>query len=86
MKKLQRREDDMILKSPVAVGREGNVFLLAEKQDIARGEKNGAAQTHDLDTGQYSDIQPLQVWFKWGNWEGCSDADYQKAKTSLQRT
>lgn len=67
------------LQNPIAVGREGNAFLLAESADIAKGEKNGDAQVHDLDSATYTDIKPLQVWFKWANYEDCTDAEYRTA-------
>jgi hypothetical protein len=59
----------------VVVGREGNRFLLAD----VGNEPMRPARVHDLDTGQVTDANPLQVWFKWANWEDATDADYQAA-------
>jgi len=73
---------ELKLKRPMVVGKEGNSFLLAESDDIARGEKNGLAQVHDLDTGEYTDTQPLQVWFKWANWEDATEEEYQAARNN----
>lgn len=48
-------------------GREGNRFLLRKSND---------GKVHDLDTDRVTEIRPLQVWFKWANWEPATDADY----------
>lgn len=59
----------------VIVGREGNRFLLADPgHDPMR-----LTRVHDLDIGQITDAKPLQVWFKWANWEDATDGDYQEA-------
>jgi len=74
------------LRNERAVAKEGNRFLLAKKADIDRGEKNGPARVHDLDTGEYTDTQPLQVWFKWANWEDTTEAEYQAALSQFEPT
>lgn len=52
-----------------ARARAGNMFLLV---------KGDRAQIHNID-GQkvrYSEVAPLQVFFKWAEWESCTDDDY----------
>jgi hypothetical protein len=44
--------------------------------------KDGAqGQIHDIDSvpPSWSDVQPLQIFFKWAEWEDCTDDDYQAA-------
>jgi hypothetical protein len=34
---------------------------------------------HDVDADVVSEDKPLQVWFKWAEWENCSHRDYEDA-------
>lgn len=57
--------------SHTAKAREGMRFLLVSGTGV-----NSDAYVHDVATGKKTKPQPLQVWFKWANWEACKDADY----------
>ena len=70
------------LSNPIVVAKEANgaeVFLLAELSDIRSKNLNGPAQVHNLDEDEYSDVQPLQVWFKWINWVEAGEEKYRAA-------
>jgi hypothetical protein len=56
------------IKSPVVVGVQGPVKLIASQTDLNKKELNGPAQTYSPTLG-YSRVQPLQVWYKWGTWD-----------------
>ena len=58
-----------------AVAREGERFLLA----VPGADPHRLARVHDTETGQLTDPQPLQVWFKWAEWEDCTQQDYEAA-------
>lgn len=66
------------LSDPTPVGREGNSFLLAKKSDIAAGNKSGMAQVHHLGDNPpwLTETKPLQVWFKWANWDDTTQQEY----------
>lgn len=68
------------LSNPMVVAKEANgaeMFLLAERRDIRSKNLNGLAQVHNLDTNEFSKVQPLQVWFKWINWVEADEEEYQ---------
>ena len=70
----------MIAKADLrAVAREGERFLLAQAADLDAGNHNGPAVVHDTLTGKTTEPMPLQVWFKWANWEPATDEEYRAA-------
>jgi hypothetical protein len=60
-------------------GCDGNRFLMAERGDDPMRQ----ARVDDLETGQVSPDQPLQVWFKWAEWDEASYEDYLRAKDEI---
>lgn len=71
--------------NPTPVGRSGPLFLLAQADDLAAGNLNGPAQTHNTRDGLRSEAQPLQVWFKWINWEDTTEAEYEAAQPAIEK-
>ena len=59
-----------------AVAKEGRRFLLVDRVAFEGGDKNALAKVHDLETGEITEAQPLQVWFKWGAWKEGSQGEY----------
>ncbi len=75
--------EGIILEVPVAVGRQGLTFLLAQSADIHNDNRNGPAQTHSILTKEVSAIFSLQVFFKWGQWLSCTNEEYLQAKQAI---
>lgn len=50
--------------NPMSVGRVGTLYLVADRKDIEAGNLNGNAATYNTRTGRWSEVKPLQVWFK----------------------
>lgn len=62
------------IRNPIPVGRKGekgqSLWLIASADDIDAGNLNGPGQKYDESTGEFTDVRPLQVWFKFGVWPG----------------
>jgi len=55
-----------------AVGRDGKAFLL---------RKGDQGRVHDLESSpaRLTEPQWLQIWFKWGEFEDCTQEEYERA-------
>ena len=68
------------LSNEMVVAREGGRFLITSIGD----DPMRLAWVHDLDVEQKTRKQPLQVWFKWGNWAASDDAEYDMALAEVE--
>lgn len=58
-----------------ARARDGDRFLL-----VAPGtDPMRPACVHDVAADSISEKKPLQVWFKWAEWDDCTQAEYETA-------
>ena len=72
-----------------AIGRDGDRFLLVNARKYRGGKNTDApAKVHDLESSQesMSDAKPLQVWFKFGVYEPCTEAEYQAAVSRVRES
>jgi hypothetical protein len=70
--------------NPIPVGRDGSVFLLIQRADMDAGNHNGPAQCHDVTTGEWSPVKPLQVWLKFNTYVDTTPTEYAAAQEAVK--
>jgi hypothetical protein len=55
------------MRNPIILGHDGELYLVTTQEEMSRDETDPSTCLYNVLTGETSEPQPLQVFFKWGN-------------------